>query len=107
MTTAPLGTTDGAVGRGAQAGGPPPEFVSTGSLPAAHRIQALIEDAHHRYTGVLEGELSQVYPALAAASPARFGIAVAGIDGRVHTVGDSAVEFTVMSVAKPFVLALA
>ena len=100
-------TTVPAGGAGAQDGAAAPSFVSTGSLPAARRVQELIEDAHRRYAGVAAGELSQVYPALAAASPDRFGIAVAAVDGQVHTVGDAAVEFTVMSVAKPFVLALA
>jgi glutaminase len=49
---------------------------------------------------------SQVYPALAQASPEPFGICVVGARGGVDGVGDDDVEFTIMSVAKPFVFAL-
>ena len=50
--------------------------------------------------------MSEVYPALARVPPELFGICVAAVDGRVHSVGDAEVEFTMMSVAKPFAFAL-
>src|SRR5690606_15423385 len=49
----------------------------------------------------------QVYPALARASPDLFGVCVAGVDGQVFSVGDAEHPFTIMSVSKPFVFALA
>ncbi len=81
-------------------------FVSTGSLPAAERLRELVTQAHESFATVREGALSQVYPALATASPESFGIAVASTRGDVFSVGDADVGFTIQSVAKPFVLAL-
>jgi glutaminase len=43
---------------------------------------------------------------LADASPDLFGLAVMGVRGRSFSVGDSAVEFSIQSVSKPFVFAL-
>lgn len=83
-----------------------PEHVSTGSLPSPVRVQALVEQAHARFRGTTDGAVSTVYPALAQAPADRFGIAVAGVDGAVHTAGDARTAFTIMSVAKPFVFAL-
>ena len=42
----------------------------------------------------------------ACAPPELFGICVAAVDGRVHSVGDAEIPFTIMSVAKPFTFAL-
>ena len=39
--------------------------------------------------------------------PDLFGICVAGATGRIHEAGDTDVPFAIMSVAKPFVFALA
>ncbi|HLZ37893.1 MAG TPA: glutaminase [Mycobacteriales bacterium] len=46
-------------------------------------------------------------PALACADPGWFGLAFADVDGTVHEAGDSRVAFTIQSVSKPFVYALA
>lgn len=46
-------------------------------------------------------------PELARVNPQLFGIALATVDGQVYTVGDADVEFTIQSVSKPFVYALA
>ena len=54
-----------------------------------------------------EGSPSEVYPALARVAPDLFGICVAGADGHVYAVGDAETTFAIMSVAKPFVFALA
>ena len=62
--------------------------------------------AHERFAAIDEGRPSQVYPALARASPDLFGICVVGARGGVYGVGEADVEFTIMSVAKPFVFAL-
>jgi glutaminase len=51
--------------------------------------------------------LSAVYPALAKADAGLFGLSMASTNGDVITVGDARVPFTIMSVAKPFVFALA
>ena len=47
-----------------------------------------------------------MYPALARADPALFGICVAAVTGPVLAAGDADIEFSIMSVAKPFTFAL-
>jgi glutaminase len=81
-------------------------FVSTGSLPPAERVRHLVDEAHQRFRGNSEGALSTVYPSLTQVDPDMFGICVANTSGATVEAGDSQVEFTIMSVAKPFVLAL-
>jgi len=83
-----------------------PTFVSTGQLPPGERVTALVSEALERFGGNGDGELSTVYPSLAAVDPDRFGICVAGTGGATVAAGDADVEFTIMSVAKPFVFAL-
>ena len=81
-------------------------YVSTGSLPTAELVQALVAEAYERYRSSSDGANSDVYPALARVSPELFGICVAGASGAVFSIGDADVEFSIMSVAKPFVFAL-
>src|SRR5262249_18702236 len=83
-----------------------PLHVSTGLMPPGERVRTLVRDAFERYRGISDGALSTVYPALADASPDAFGISVASTRGDVEDVGDADAEFTIMSVAKPFVFAL-
>lgn len=80
--------------------------VSTGHLPPRHRVSELVALAHERYRTNDDGANSTVYPALADADPDLFGICLAQADGRLHLAGDVEAPFTIMSVAKPFVLAL-
>ena len=47
-----------------------------------------------------------MYPALARVPGDLFGICVAGTSGDLYTAGDAEVEFTLMSISKPFVFAL-
>jgi glutaminase len=81
-------------------------FVSTGRLPTPEDVFALVDEAHHRYRTVDDGETSRVYPALARARRDLFGICVAGTSGALYATGDADVEFAIMSVSKPFVFAL-
>jgi glutaminase len=80
--------------------------VSTGRLPSPEAVQSWLEEAHARFAGNREGELSRVYPALERAPADAFGIAVAATSGRVSATGDADHAFTIMSVSKPFVFAL-
>jgi glutaminase len=86
--------------------GTPPDFVSTGHLPAPETVQRLIEEALDRFAPVRHGELSDVYPTLQRADPEAFGICVAAASGAIYSVGDVTVPFDLMSVAKPFTFAL-
>ncbi|GGF23746.1 glutaminase A [Subtercola lobariae] len=82
------------------------QVVSTGELPPPGRVRELLIEAHSRYGSVSDGNVADYIPALAAASPDLFGLAVAGVRGRTYVVGDHAVEFSIQSVSKPFVFAL-
>ena len=53
------------------------------------------------------GEVASYIPELALADPHHFGIAATTVDGFVYEVGDSTVEFTIQSISKAFVFALA
>ena len=72
-------------------------------LPVWQYLDAL----YHRHLPNTGGELASYIPELAAVSPNQFGVAFATTDGYVYEVGDSAVPFTIQSVSKPFVYALA
>ena len=84
-----------------------PVFVSTGKLPPGTQVKTLIDAACARYRTNDEGQNAQHYPALAEVPRELFGICVASINGATYSAGDAAAEFTIMSVAKPFVFALA
>ena len=60
-----------------------PALVSTGSLPTAAQVEALVAEAHERYREDAEGATSSVYPALARADPGLFGVCVIGMSGNV------------------------
>ena len=51
--------------------------------------------------------MADYIPELKKAKPHYFGISLTTIDGYVYEVGDSAVPFTIQSISKPFVFALA
>lgn len=80
--------------------------VSTGRMPDDGVVARLLGQAHARYASNRDGALSGVYPVLAEADPALFGLAVADVNAQVHGVGDVEIGFTLMSVSKPFVFAL-
>ncbi len=69
----------------------------------------------HRFLGQCHAELQKDYsgavanyiPELKKANPAHFGVSLATIDGHVYEVGDSDVPFTIQSISKAFVFALA
>jgi glutaminase len=53
------------------------------------------------------GAVADYIPELGKADPGRFGISLATIDGHVYEVGDTRIPFTIQSMSKPFVFALA
>ena len=81
-------------------------FISTGSLPTPEMVTALVNEAHARYKTNTDGQVSQVYPALARVPSSLFGVCVVGVSGGVYAAGDTDYEFSIMSVSKPFVFAL-
>jgi glutaminase len=82
------------------------QAVSTGSLPDEERVQHLLDTAHERYRGLDEGVVADYIPELGIADPGLFGLAVAGVGGRVFVAGDSSHEISIQSISKAFVFAL-
>ena len=81
-------------------------IVSTGALPSDDVVAHLVDESYETHRSNREGEVSRVYPALAAMPPDLFGVCVVAVDGRRHGAGDVDAGFSIMSVAKPFVFAL-
>ena len=82
------------------------EYVSTGHLPSARQVQAAVDEAYQLYRAKADGAAAQTYPALARVPGHLFGICVTEVRGGMYAAGDSGHEFTIMSVAKPFVFAM-
>ena len=82
-------------------------YVSTGHLPSPDVLQALVREAYERYKANTEGHTSAVYPALTAVPRDLFGICLVDTSGHGCAAGDADHDFAIMSVAKPFVFALA
>ncbi|MCP8937083.1 glutaminase A [Alsobacter sp. SYSU M60028] len=76
-------------------------------LLAGHPVQRILQDIHRRYRDHDEGRLADYIPELTLADPRDFGIAMAITDGFVHEVGDTRKPFTIQSISKPIVYALA
>ena len=85
-----------------------PWIVAAGPAPAGARaaLETAIDEAYVLFKDVDEGETAQYIPALAAAEPDDFGLAVLTVDGELITRGDVDQPFAIMSAAKPFTLAL-
>jgi glutaminase len=83
-----------------------PPTVSTGHLPDAGSVAALVTEGYERYRHTTDGEVANYIPALAAADRAWFGVAICGVDGRLVTAGDADRLFSIQSISKPFVFAL-
>ena len=83
-----------------------PPFISTGNLPPADHVSALVAHAYEEFRTNDEGEVSKVYPSLAIVDPNSFGLCVTSVSGATYAIGDADLEFSIMSVSKPFVFAL-
>lgn len=72
-----------------------------------HGIQTLVEDVHARHHNDASGEVATYIPELGNADPEHFGICLASVDGQIFEVGDTRVAFTIQSISKAFVFAMA
>ena len=66
-----------------------------------------IEHCHASFRTDASGTPADYIPELKKANPDHFGVALATIDGHIYESGDTAVEFTIQSISKAFVFALA
>jgi len=67
--------------------------------PDAH-VDGMLAEIYARSLPFSEGALADYIPELAKVSPGSFGIAVATTKGKVHTIGDANIEFTIQSTSK-------
>jgi glutaminase len=76
----------------------------TSSKPPLLRF---LNACHAEYLAESSGAVADYIPELGKADPAYFGISLATLDGHVYEVGDTKIAFTIQSMSKPFVFALA
>ncbi|MGY4417996.1 glutaminase [Bradyrhizobium sp. JR6.1] len=87
---------------------PPPVTATTTAWSSSK--PPLLRFLHACYANFLPeagGAVADYIPELGKADPAHFGISLATLDGHVYEVGDTRVPFTIQSMSKPFVFALA
>jgi len=66
-----------------------------------------LDRCHVDFSAENDGAVADYIPELGKADPAHFGISLATLDGHVYEVGDTKIPFTIQSMSKPFVFALA
>jgi glutaminase len=66
-----------------------------------------LDACHADFSADHGGAVADYIPELGKADPDHFGIGLATLDGHVYEVGDSRIPFTIQSMSKPFVFALA
>src|ERR1700761_9034294 len=66
-----------------------------------------LDRCHADFLAETAGDVARYIPELSKADPNHFGISLATLDGHVYEVGDTKVPFTIQSMSKPYVFALA
>ncbi len=79
----------------------------TSLTPSINSIREIINEIHEKHRTLNDGSLADYIPELTRANPEWFGIAVTTVDGRQYLVGETAIDFTIQSVSKPFIYGLA
>ena len=85
-------------------------MTPAGSLADATAVTPFADEIagiHSQLAAMDGGAVADYIPELSKADPDWFGVGVATVDGAVHEVGDSAQEFTIQSISKAFVFAMA
>jgi glutaminase len=77
--------------------------AQVGTLP----IDDILHDVYKKVVVVQEGELANYIPELSNVDPQSYGMAVAATDGRIHTVGDAELPFTIQSTSKALTYCMA
>ena len=70
-------------------------------------LQHFLINCHSELKTDNSGTVANYIPELSKADPSHFGAALATIDGHVYEVGNSDIEFTIQSISKAFIFALA
>jgi len=88
----------------ASSGDPPSAAAWANARPPLLRF---LTECHATFSVETGGMVANYIPELGKADPDHFGIALATIDGHVYEVGDTRIPFTIQSMSKAFVFALA
>ncbi len=83
------------------------ELLTSGASPTTNMVITALGQVLARHEDRDEGQVADYIPELATADPDLYGVALASVHGRVYTAGDCSAPFTIQSVSKPFVYALA
>jgi glutaminase len=86
--------------------GPLPDN-SLGWNDARPPLLRFLADCHAEFSVENSGAVADYIPELNKADPNHFGISLATLDGHVYEVGDTRIPFTIQSISKAFVFALA
>ncbi|MFE3880458.1 glutaminase A [Kitasatospora sp. NPDC059146] len=70
-------------------------------------MTAVLAELVERHRAESAGEVARYIPELARADPRAFGLAMVSVLGHAYQAGDASAPFTIQSVSKPFVYALA
>jgi glutaminase len=80
---------------------------ATGWASSKPPLLRFLDRCHADFSADEDGAVADYIPELGKADPAHFGISLATLDGHVYEVGDTKIPFTIQSMSKPFVFALA
>lgn len=69
-------------------------------------VQKYLDEIRAEHADITDGAVAHYIPELASVDPSSFGLSLELSDGYVYETGDSAVEFTIQSISKPFTYAL-
>ena len=87
---------------------PSPSSASAAAWAASKPpLLRFLDRCHADFSNETGGAVADYIPELGKADPDHFGISLATIDGHVYEVGDTRIPFTIQSMSKPFVFALA
>ena len=81
--------------------------VGVAETGPANTLSRFLRDIHAGLLHEEGGSVADYIPELSKADPGHFGIALATMDGHVYEIGDAAIPFTIQSISKAFVFALA
>jgi glutaminase len=73
----------------------------------AELVQRYLDQIRAEHCAITDGALASYIPELVRVDPNGFGLSLSSADGFVYESGDTAIEFTIQSISKPFTYALA
>jgi glutaminase len=85
----------------------PAASKTTGWTNSKPPLLRFLDRCHADFSQETAGAVADYIPELGKADPDHFGIGLATLDGHVYEVGDTKIPFTIQSMSKPFVFALA